>query len=129
MLETQLLPEQGILVVTPIDKLESADFERLRGLANPYIEEHGGLNGLMIEAQSFPGWEDFAGMLSHFRFIREFESQIKRVALVSDSTVLTILPNIAAHFVAAEVRHFDFQQRERALQWLQDPSTPSTEVP
>ena len=44
--------------------------------------------------------------------------------MVSDSTLLTIAPKIAAHFVAAEVRHFDASGRKEALAWLCDGIAP-----
>jgi hypothetical protein len=117
MINAQLLPE-GILVVSPVDKLQAVDFERIRLLANPYIEEHGELKGLLIDADSFPSWEDFSSMLSHFRFVRDYQEKIERVAAVTDNAFLAILPMVADYFAAAEVRHFDYQDRDRALAWL-----------
>jgi hypothetical protein len=118
MINAQLLRDDGILVVSPADKLQSTDFERLRLLADPYIEEHGDLKGMLIDAESFFGWEDFSSMLSHIRFVRNYHEKIERVAAVTDNGFLAILPAVADHFVAAEVRHFDFQDRDKALNWL-----------
>jgi hypothetical protein len=118
MIEAQLLRDQGILVITPVDKLETTDFERLRALADPWIEEHGGLNGVLIDADDFSGWQDFAGMLSHIRFVRDYQDRLERVAAVTDSGFLAILPKVADHFVAAEVRHFEHADRDKALGWL-----------
>jgi hypothetical protein len=118
MIDAQLLREQGILIVAPVGKLQAEDFERLRLMADPYIEEHGGLNGLLIDAESFPGWEDFSSMLSHIQFVRNYQRKIKRVAAVTDNGFLAILPKVAEHFVAAEVRHFEYQDRDAALNWL-----------
>ena len=50
MIKAQLLRDEGILVVTLVDILESNDFERLRLLVEPYIEEQGELQGLLIDA-------------------------------------------------------------------------------
>lgn len=85
MINAQLLRDKGILVVSPVDKLQTADFEQLRLLADPYIEKHGGLNGLLIDVESFPGWEDFASMLSHISFLNNYEKKIERVATVTDN--------------------------------------------
>lgn len=119
MIEAKLLRDQGVLVVTPVGELTSTDFEQLRRLADPYIEKHGGLNGLLIDAEGFPGWEDFSNMLSHLGFVRDYESKIGRVAAVTDSGFLAILPKVADYFVGAEVRHFDYQDRDAALAWLE----------
>jgi hypothetical protein len=118
MIEAKLLREEGILVVSPVNKLQPEDFEQLRLLVNPYIEERGKLNGLLIDAEHFPGWASFSGLLSHLRFVREYETKIKRVAAVTDNGFLAILPNVAEHFVAADVRHFEYQDRDKALDWL-----------
>jgi len=118
MIKAQLLRDDGILVVSPADRLESDDFERLRLLADPYIEEHGELTGLLVDAQSFPGWEDFSVLLSHLHFVGDYQARIKRVAAVTDSGFLAILPKVADYFAAADVRHFEYQDRDKALNWL-----------
>jgi len=118
MLEPQLLADEGILVLTPQGPLEKADFERLALLVDPYIEQKGALKGVMIYAKSFPGWADFAALLSHLRFVKDHQQHVARVAAVSDSSVLTVLSAIAKHFVRAEVRHFEFEQKDPAMRWL-----------
>lgn len=96
--------------------LESNDFERLRLLVEPYIEEYGELQGLLIDAESFHGWEDFSSMLSHLHCVSNYQKKIKRVAAVTDSYFLAILPKVADYFAAAEVRHFDYQGHAHASQ-------------
>jgi len=124
MIEAKLLREDGILVVSPVDVLDATDFERLRLLADPYIEEHGELKGLLIDVETFPGWEDFSGMLSHLRFVRDYQQRISRIAAVTDNGFLAILPKVADHFSAAEVRHFDYTDRNLALNWLRTGISP-----
>ena len=119
MIDAKLLRDEGILVVTPSGRLESADFDRLRALVDPYIEDNGVLTGLLIHAESFPGWDNFSGMLSHLHFVSNYQREISRVAAVTDSGFLSILPSVASHFITAKVRHFDFQDRELAMNWLQ----------
>jgi len=38
--------------------------------------------------------------------------------LVTDSTLRSVGPALARHFVAAEVKAFDYGQRDEALAWL-----------
>lgn len=118
MIKAKLLDEQGILVVSPVDRLQPVDFERIRLLADPYIEKHGKLNGLLIDAEAFPGWADFAAMLSHLRFINNHQEMIKRVAAITDSRILSILPKLGDHFLKADIRHFDYRDRDKAMEWL-----------
>ncbi|MCX7892812.1 MAG: STAS/SEC14 domain-containing protein [Burkholderiales bacterium] len=119
MIHFELLRDRGILVVTPTGPLEQADFELLAREVDPYIAAHGRLAGLMIYAKSFPGWESFGALVSHLRFVGGHHRRIARVAAVTDSGFLTIVPKVVAHFVSAEVRHFDFDAKDRALAWLE----------
>jgi hypothetical protein len=118
MISAQLMRDEGILVVSPEDKLKSTDFERLRLLADPYIEEHGELKGLLIDAESFAGWEDFSSMLTHLQFVHNYQKSIKRVAAVTDNGFLAILPRVMDYFAVAEVRHFEYRDRDLAMNWL-----------
>lgn len=124
MIEAKLLRDEGILVICPLGALRPADFDQIRTLAGPYIEEHGELSGVLIDAESFPGWEDFSAMLSHLRFVEDFQHKVRRVAAVTDNGFLAILPKVADWFVAAEVRHFAYQDRDQALAWLKRDEPP-----
>lgn len=118
MISYELLRDRGIIIVSPEGRLESADFERLAQEVDPYIEEKGKLAGLMICVDSFPGWDDFGALVSHLKFVKDHHQRIKKVAAVTDSTFLSIMPRVVDHFVSAEVKHFDYGDKEAALQWL-----------
>ena len=118
MIEYELRRAEGILLLRPRDRLEAADFESLAREVDPYIEANGTLHGLMIDAEAFPGWVNFAALVAHLRFVRDHHRKIEKVAVVSDSTFLSVAPKVASHFVRADVRHFSHAQREDALAWL-----------
>ena len=118
MLGYELLRDEGILFIRPQGRIQAGDFDSVAKVVDPYFAEKGRLQGVMIEAQSFPGWDTFAALLSHLRFVRDHHRLVSKIAAVSDSAILTILPHVAKHFVKAEVRHFDAQDREAALAWL-----------
>jgi len=118
MIDAELFRTEGILTVFPTGALSERDFTALAGLVDPYIEEHGALNGLMLVAEHFPGWESFAALVTHIRFVRSHESHIRRIAVVTDSAMLELLPALARHFVHAEVRRYSFAQRDAAWSWL-----------
>ena len=122
MIEFELLRDKGILVVHPRDKLEASDFRRLAAEVDPWLDQNGALNGLMVEAASFPGWSDFEALLGHFRFVRDHHRRIRRVAAVSDSSFLRIMPRVAEHFAQPEIRVFNSSQRQAALSWLEEAS-------
>ncbi len=118
MIAYELLRKDGILTVSPGGRLTSSDFEQLAKKIDPYIEAQGGLQGLMISAKSFPGWKNFGALISHLKFVKDHHKDIKRVAAVTHSAFLSIMPQVVAHFVQAEVKHFDFDDQESALKWL-----------
>jgi SpoIIAA-like len=119
MIHFELLRDRGILIVTPQGPLEKTDFELIAREVDPFIAEKGMLTGVMIYAKSFPGWKNFEGLLSHLKFVGEHQQHIVRVAAVTDSEFLTIMPSIVAHFARAEVKHFAFDEKERAFAWLE----------
>ena len=120
MLQHELRRDTGILIVTPQGPLRKKDFEILAREVDPYIEEKGKLNGLMIYTQTFPGWTDFAAIVSHLKFVKNHQRHITKVAAVTDSGLLSILPRIVNLFVRADVRHFGYGDKENALKWLSD---------
>lgn len=119
MIQPQLFRDQGIVEIRPSGPLARADFEELALLVDPFIETHGDLRGLAIVAERFPGWDSFAALLEHLRFVRGHHQKVRRVAVVSDAVTLTLLPRLASHFVSAEVRHFPYGERNEALAWLE----------
>ena len=75
--------------------------------------------GLSIEAPSFPGWDSFGALVEHLRFVRDHHRSIKRVAAVTDSGFLKVMPKIAEHFAHPEIKVFDGAEKARALGWLE----------
>ncbi len=122
MLKHELLRDDGLLVLTPEAPLEAEDFEILKDEIDPYIEQTGQLKGLLIQAESFPGWDSLAAFLSHLKFIKDHHQKIAKVAAVTDSGFLSIMPRVASHFIQAEIRHFPYQERDAAMAWLRSSS-------
>ena len=118
MLAFELLNDKGILIIMPDGPLVRDDFERLGEAVDQYIVEQGALNGVMIYVESFPGWDDFAALISHVRFVRDNTADIDKVAAVTDSKFLTIMPKIVDRFISADVRHFDYEAKDAAMAWL-----------
>ena len=118
MLFIKLNKNAGIVTVTPSAPLNEKDFKRLADEVDPYIEKEGKLNGLIIQIESFPGWEDFAGLLSHLKFVREHHTKIEKVAAVSDGKVVSIMPRIVDHFVNAKVKYFPYENLDEAISWV-----------
>ena len=117
-LHHQLNTETGVLILHPDDKLSKEDFVEVAKEIDPYIEEHGKLNGVMIELRQSLGWEKLSDMIAHFKFIRDHHKDIKRVAVVSDEESSSLMPSMVSHFVSAEVKHFSPDDKAVAAAWL-----------
>jgi len=119
MLQIKFDKDAGIVTVTPSTPLDEKDFALLASEVDPYIEKEGKLNGLIIQVESFPGWEDFAGLISHLKFVREHHTKIEKVAAVSDGRIVSIMPKIVDHFVNAKVKYFPYDSLDEAISWVQ----------
>ena len=119
MIKFELLRDRSILLIIPRGPLEKEDFEQLAKEIDPFIAENGKLVGVMIRTESFPGWESFGALASHLKFVADHHQQIERIAAVTDSGFLKIVPRIASHFVRAQIKHFEFKEEDRALAWLE----------
>src|SRR4029079_16267 len=125
MLRHELLSDKRILVLQPDGPLQAADFERVAREIDPFIEKGGDLAGLMIEAAHPPGWDNFASFATHLRFVRDHHRRVRRIAVVTDSSLLSAAPKLAGHFVSAEVKTFPAGGGEARPAWLESGAKPA----
>jgi hypothetical protein len=118
VLEYTIMKPEGILVLKPNAALSKEDFVGLSACVDAYLADHASIHGVLIQSESFPGWESFAGFTAHIRFVRNHQQRIERLALVTDSSVAPVAEAVAKHFTAAEIKHFPFAEHEMALNWL-----------
>ena len=118
MILYELDENAGVLTVRPEGKLETRDFQALSEAIDPFIEEKGKLNGVIIVTERFPGWEDFDGMIEHMRFVRNHHRKIAKVAIVTDSKIADVAELLGKHFVKASIKHFPFNDLESAKSWM-----------
>ena len=118
MLHIELDRESGIAVLEPNGVLTEQDFELATKLLDPYIKEHGKLNGMIINSREFPGWNSFGAMLEHFKFVKEHEQKLSHVAIVTDSYIANLAELLAEHFIAAKVKRFPFDEFTTAVEWI-----------
>ena len=119
MIQYDVLRDRNIVVVTPESPLEEGDFAQLANAIDPLVAANRTLAGLMVCVRSFPGWASFAALTAHLRFVAEHHRKIERIAAVTDSGFLKIVPRLAGVFVHPEIRTFGFDEREQAMVWLQ----------
>ena len=118
MISVKIVKSEGVVVVEPSGPLEKADFEKLAAEVDPWLEEEGSLRGIIIHARAFPGWESFGALVEHMKFVRGHHARVKYIYLLLRADPLGLLPVFAKHFVAAEVRHFEYEEMEGAKGWV-----------
>jgi hypothetical protein len=118
MLHHEIDTEPGILTLTPSGELSAMDFKQLTDIVDEYSAQHEPLRALLIQTEYFPGWDSFGALFQHLKFIREAREHVKKVAAVTDSGFLTVMPHIIDHFIKADVRHFNYSDKEQAMEWL-----------
>lgn len=128
MLETLIDEANNRIVVTPKDAVSQQDFEALGGAIDSYINAHDKAPGLVINARGLPHWENAAALLSHLKVVREHEAVMHKVALVSDSALLSIMPTLVDLFVHAKVRHFPAADLEKAENWVSREDSSETSI-
>jgi len=117
MLSVRIDETNLVAVLQPEGPLSKSDFESAAKMIDPVIEKSGHLNGVIIRTKSFPGWDSFAALVSHLRFVKKHHEKVSRVALVTDSSLGKFAEPIASHFVKAEIRLFPFKEFDQASRW------------
>jgi hypothetical protein len=116
------LPDAGVIVVEIKQALRPQDFDALTRTADDWINAQGSLNGLVLHAHHFPGWESLQGLIKHVRFVRDHHQKIKRIALVTDAKLANLTPSIAEHFIKAELQHFAYDKLDDSIAWAREGS-------
>lgn len=116
----RLLAEPGVLIIEPTRRLRPEDFDAIANTIDPWIEEHGGLRGIVVRTPKFPGWASVRGLAKHLQFIRDHHHDVKRVAVAVDGLVAEWTPRLAGPFLAPELRQFASDELDAAVAWASE---------
>lgn len=116
-------PQELVVSVQVIGKLEKSDFEVLGPRLEPLLAEHGKLR-LFIELVDFSGLTAGAAMEEVKLALKHF-NDLERVAVVGDSAWEHGITVLAKPLTAGELRYFGAGNRDAAKAWLHEPSEPS----
>ena len=114
MIDIVVRRNEGVVLVQPSGPLKQSDFESLAGEIDSFSGGEDRLTGLIIHTKTFPGWDDFSAFLQHMKFVKDHHTQIRRVAIVTDSSLGAIGPGILKHFVSARIKHFKYGDLKKA---------------
>ena len=118
MLKVTLDKKNALVILAPNEALSKDDFNQAARIIDPFIKEHGMLNGIVIYTKSFPGWKDFAALSRHIRFIKKHHRKIKKLAFATDTSVIALTEVMARPFIAAEMKVFEYNAFEKAKKWV-----------
>ncbi len=113
----RLLTDKGVLVIDAKHALHAQDFDVVALTVDPWIESHKELQGIVIHARAFPGWENLGSLFRHLQFVRDHQKKVKRIALAADGMLAGLAPRIGEHFVHAELKSFAYDQVDAAVAW------------
>lgn len=117
MLSLKIDEKNLVAILEPEGPLSESDFQSAAKTIDPLIEQYGRLNGI-IHTKFFPGWQSFAALASHLKFVRDHHRKVARIALVTDSILGDFAEPIVSHFVQAEIKVFPYQQFNKANSWI-----------
>jgi hypothetical protein len=118
MLKIDLNQATRTVLLEPEGHLTKQDFQSLAQQVDPFINASGDLNGVLVHASKFPGWDGFASLVAHIQFVNGHHKHVKKVALCTDASFGALVEKLGAHFVSAEIKVFPYNELNQAKQWI-----------
>jgi hypothetical protein len=89
----------------------------LAATAQKWLETHDGLQGIVLHARKFPGWQNTGALRRHIRFVRDYQRKVRRIAVATNSKLADVAPRLARHLVQPDIRAFGYDELDRAISW------------
>lgn len=121
MLNIHVDATKNVITARPEGFIPASEFEALGQAIDDYANERDRMPGLVVHLKGLPQWRGLSAMKAHFDVVRKHAMVLPRVAIVTDTMGLAVLPNLADIFVRARVRHFDVRQEDEAVAWAGSP--------
>lgn len=118
-LQANIDDEKWVMYFKPLGKITSEEFEYLGTLIDPYIEKKKDLKWLIIDASSFDGYESFDAFITHLQFVRWHQKHVEKLAILTDSNLITFGEKLGSIFIHAEVKKFKITDKEKAFEWVE----------
>ena len=111
------LSDPDIVTASPRGALSAGDFDALAKAFDARAHDSGRAPNLVIRLDGLPHWDSLGALTRHFEFAREHQKVVAKVAVVGDSPLLSIVPEIADQVVKAKVRRFPAAKLAEAKAW------------
>jgi hypothetical protein len=118
MLSVGLNKSNRVAVLETDGPLSESDFRSAAAEVNAMVDELGHLNGIVIRARTFPGWESVVSIVSRLQFTKGLHKKFTRVALVTAAVAAHLAEVFSTHFVNAEVKIFPYDDIDKANEWV-----------
>jgi hypothetical protein len=126
MIRTEWLRDGEVLAIHPEGAIDEADFRQVGDLVDPVIAAKGRLEGLLIDARGFAGWDDARALVAHMRFVSAHQANVARIAALGDQWWLKAALAMEPLF-GATIRVFAAAEEDAAKAWLvESPPAPAT---
>lgn len=126
MIKTEWLQDARIFAIRPAGQVDEEDFRSVGEAIDPQIAANGRLEGLLVDARGFTGWDDARALLAHLRFVHEHQPKVARIAVVGDQWWLRAAPTMES-FYGTPIRVFAASDEAAARKWLiESPPEPAT---
>lgn len=117
MITTEWLRDEEVIAIHPHGPIDESDFRRVGDVVDPAIARKGRLEGLLVDARGFEGWDDLHALLAHLRFVHAHLPKVARIGVVGDQWWLRAAPAMETFF-GAPVRVFAAAEADAAKAWL-----------
>ncbi len=118
MINYKILKDKSILILSPNSVITEKDFDNISKDVDLFLEKNNFLEGVVIYAKEFNGWENLSSLINHLKFVKDHHKYIKKIAFVTNDKILSILPQFVKHFVYAEIKTFNYEEKDNALVWI-----------
>jgi hypothetical protein len=119
MINIDIKERENIFVLTPDGAIGADDIAAVNEQVNTYINTCDRIPNLVVRASSLPHWKDFQALAAHFKFIKNHHKVVKKVAIVSDSSLIWLIRPIVNQFTGAKVRRFPERAFDDAVNWAE----------
>jgi hypothetical protein len=111
------LSDPDMVILSPHGALSEGDFDAVARAIDARINETDTVPNLVVRLDRLPHWDSIGALARHFHFVRVHQKVIAKVAVVGDSPLLSVLPEIADQLVKAKVRRFPTAKLAEARAW------------
>jgi hypothetical protein len=111
------LSDPDLVILSPHGALSESEFDAVAKAIDMRINEMDKVPNLVIHLDRLPQWDSLGALVRHLHFVRVHQKIIAKVAVVGDSPLLSVLPEIADQFVKAKVRRFPATKLVEARAW------------